>query len=284
MEELEYLNINGNLVSVNDNILKGNNRSFLYGDGIFESMHANASKIQFVDNHFARLIDSAQKLKYEIPPGFNIAYIKRETERMLHKNRYFKGARIRLNMYRNEGGLYTPAQNSVSWIILGSKLGKEKYSLNKKGLSIGIYDKILKPVNLFSNIKTSNSLLYVMAGLYKKENSFDDVLIVNETGNIVEALSSNIFVLIDNKVITPALSSGPVSGIMRKIIINILKLIGYDVEFKDVTEKILLSAEEVFLTNSVSGIQWVAGYNTKRYFNLLSNKLINELNRVAFNY
>lgn len=281
MEDLNFVNIDGVLVPKDEKVIGSSNRSFLYGDGIFESMHATGSKVQFLEEHYNRLIESADKLYLKLPEQFSRSFLEREIERFFHRNRYFKGARIRLSIYRNEGGLYTPETNSISWVIQGSKLLQEDYTLNKRGLIIDLFEEIHKPINLFSGIKSANSLLFVMAGLYKKRMSLDEVLIVNDKGDIIESSSSNLFVYRNNQLFTPELSDGPLPGIMRGVVIHITKRLGVDLVFCKIAHDLLLEADEVFLTNAVHGIQWVSAYKSKRYFNQISSNIVKVLNQMA---
>ncbi|MCK5028706.1 MAG: aminotransferase class IV, partial [Bacteroidales bacterium] len=238
--------------------LSFNNRAFCYGDALFETMHANGAEIQFFKDHMIRLKYGMNILKMEIPSVIESNLLEKEIIKLLHKNKLYQGVRIRLSVYRNNGGKYTPKENSVSYLVETEYIENDLYSLNQKGLVIDLYNEIKKPVNSFSNLKTSNALLYVMAGLYAKEKKLDDCIILNENGNIVEGISSNIFLIKGETLCTPALKDGPVAGIMRKQILRIADSVGFTINHeKSITEQQLLDANEVFFTNSISGIKWV---------------------------
>ena len=282
MDSLNFINNNGELVTADQNILKCNNRSFLYGDGLFETMHACGNVVHHVERHYNRLVRSSSVLSLNLPENFNTEMIRRESERMLKRNKYFKGARIRLSVFRNEGGFYSPMNNSVSWVIQGSKLNSEEYLLNKTGFSIDLYEGLYKSVNALSELKSVNSLLYVLAGIYKDKNNLDDIFILNEDKRIVEALSSNVFIFNNDILYTPHDGEGPVRGIMRDVVIELATELGLRVVQSEVTEQLIMNADELFLTNAVKGIQWVGRYKTKRFFNQLSSMLIKELNNKTF--
>jgi branched-chain amino acid aminotransferase len=138
-------------------------------------------------------------------------------------------------------------------------------------------------MNPFSNLKTSNALIYVMAGIYASENKLDDCIIVNEKGFITETISSNIFLLKDKFILTPPLTDGPVAGIMRKQILKIADMLQYRIyNEKSLTEKNIIDADEMFLTNSITGIKWVLAFKEKRFFNNSSQQFIDKLNEIAF--
>lgn len=259
------------------------NRAFCYGDGLFETMHANGTDIQFFEDHMIRLMYSMKILKMNIPNVIKSGFIEKEIIKLLHKNKLYQGVRIRLSIFRNDGGKYTPTDNNISYVVETDYIENYHYELNQKGLIIDIFNDIKKPANKFSNLKTSNSLLYVMAGLYSKEKKLDDCVLINEKGNIVEGVSSNIFLIKGSTLSTPTLKDGPVAGIMRKQILKIADSVGFKINHESsITEEQLLNADEVFFTNSISGIRWVVAYKEKRYYNNNAKKLVNKLNTEAF--
>lgn len=259
------------------------NRAFCYGDALFETMHANGTEIQFFEDHMTRLKYGMQVLKMEIPTVIESGFIEKEIIKLLHKNKLYQGVRIRLSVFRNNGGKYTPSDNNISYLVETEYIENEYYQLNQKGLIIDIFRDIKKPVNQLSNLKTANSLLYIMAGLHAKEKKLDDCILLNEKGNLLEGISSNLFIIKKSTLSTPALKEGPVAGIMRKQILKIADRMGFDINHEsEISEKQLLDADEVFLTNSISGIKWVVAYKEKRYFNSNAKNLVDQLNMIAF--
>ena len=162
------------------------NRAFSYGDGLFETMHANGTEIQFFNDHLTRLMFGMKVLKMEIPTVIESGFIEKEIIKLLHKNKLYQGVRIRLSVFRNEGGKYTPTDNNISYLVETDYIENDYYQLNNKGFMIDVFTEIKKPINQFSNLKTSNSLLYVMAGLYAKEKKLDDCLLLNEDGSPID--------------------------------------------------------------------------------------------------
>ncbi len=284
MIKSKYICNNGDFVLSDSPVLTTQNRAFRYGDGLFETMHANGTKVQFIDEHYVRLIYGIEKLYMHLPSYFNLKYINSLIVKLLNKNKLYQGAKIRLSVFRSDGGLYTPLSNNISFIIEAKELEQAKYTLNKKGLVIDIYNEIKKNTNYLSDLKSSNALLFVLAGIYKQKNKIDDCIIINQENKIVEAVSSNIFIVKNHQLYTPALTDGCIPGIMRTQIIKTALSLNYTI-FDDCNIKPddLLSADEVFLTNAISGIRWVVAYKNTRYFNKTSKILINKLNETSFN-
>lgn len=285
MTQPAYISFNGKIVPANEFGISINNRSFQYGDALFETMHAVGSQVQFFYDHIERLVSSMKVLKMEVPVRFTIDTIgfQKEISKLLTKNKIFKGGRVRITVFRRAGGLYTPITNEVGYIIQVKPLENAFYELNKKGYIIDVYDEIPKPLNILSGIKTTSSLLYVMAGIYRKEKKLDECILINEAGNIVEGMSSNLFLVKDNYIYTPPLRSGCLNGIMRKKVIELAKEEGYTV-FDEVPIKLpdIMAADELFFTNAITGIRWVMGFKQRRYFNKITKLLSRKLNEKVF--
>ncbi len=279
-----FILFNGNYHRKEDFGLSYKNRAFCYGDALFETMHANGTQIQFFTDHMMRLRFGMKTLGMEIPLNIENNSLEKEIIKLFHKNKLYQGVRIRLTVFRNEGGKYTPLDNSISYLVETEFTENEQYQLNAKGFSIGLFDQIKKPANKLSNLKSANALIYIQAGLYARQNHFDDCILINEDNRLVEGISSNLFLVKDNILLTPPLNDGPVAGIMRKQILKIADSLNFKiVNNHSCDEQDLLQADEVFLTNSISGIRWVLGYKERRYFNHTAKLLMDELNKFAFN-
>ncbi len=273
---------NGEFYSDDTALFSADNRAFRYGDSLFETIHTNGTQIQFFDEHIERLTLGMKQLSLELPKGFSNT-IEKNIKSLITKNKSFLGTRIRLSVFRSSGGLYTPTTNNISYLIESSKLDEPKYFLNKKGLKIGLFDSYKKTSNSLSGFKTGNSLPFILAGLHKEKMKWDDCLLINERQNLVESVSSNLFIVKDAILFTPSLESGAVNGIMREQIIQTALDLGITV-YDDCIMKPeqLMEADEIFLTNAIVGIRWVVAYEERRYFNRSSKTLIEELNKKAF--
>lgn len=274
----EYILHNDEFVGINHPILTAGNRGFKYGDGLFETMRMSNGKLKFAELHADRLRAGMKALKMDGSALLDEYFLKQKTAELCKKNKLKENVRFRLSVYRTGDGLYTPNSNKSGYILESSALEDGGYELNKKGLIVDVFDEITKPVNILSNYKTSNSLLYVMAGLHKKQLRLDDAFILNQHGFLCESISSNVFVVYNKKIYTPALSEGCVAGVMRNVVMSMAK--AHDIELIEaqISPEILKEAEEVFITNAVSGIRWVMGYGRKRYFNEVTKLLSAKLN------
>jgi len=272
---------NGIFIRQTEALFSYNNRAFRYGDALFETIKASSSKVYFFYDHFERLLNGMQALGMEIPPRFMVDTlgIKDDIMKLLIKNKQFKSAKVRFSVYRNDGGLYLPDSDEISYVITSEPLQWEEFRLNDTGLKIDIFTEIEKHPNKLANFKTSNALLFIVAARYAKAAMLNDVLILNTKGFVTEAINSNVFIAIGSKIYTPPLTDGCVAGVMRKQVIALLGYMGYEViDNKSVDVSVLNIADEVFLTNAISGVKWVAAFRNKRYFHRISERLIVNLN------
>ncbi len=283
MKNKNQIVLNGAFKPEEESSICFQNRAFLYGDSIFETLRVNNRNILFFEEHLARLVSGMGVLKYNIPDKFTIFKnkLKEEILSLLNRNKIFKSARVRITVFRKSGGFYTPDTNAVNYLISTSQLKTDKFILNTDGLRISVFNELKKPINKFSPYKTGNSLLYTLAGIYKTEIAVNDCLILNEKNQIIEAVSSNLFLVKNKTLVTPPVSDGCINGIMRNELITYAKLYDIPCVEHSVSENDLLSAEEIFLTNSISGIQWVVAYKDKRYFKRLSDFLLQKINAVT---
>ena len=274
-----FINFNGEISLADAKLLSVQNRAFRYGDGLFESMRMMKGELKFAALHADRLQRGMHALKIDSYSQMDTWFLKEMTGDLARRNKV-KHARLRLSVFRDGEGLYTPTQNKMGWCLELQPMEEPRYFLNTRGLIMDIFTELKKPTGYLSNIKTSSSLLYVMAGLFKAQNKLDDVFILNHDGFLCEAGSSNVFVWYQNHLYTPALSEGCVEGVMRSVVIDLAKSIHIPVTEAQINPDILYEADEVFLTNAGRGIQSVMGFGVRRYFNELSKLLTDELNKL----
>jgi branched-chain amino acid aminotransferase len=272
------INFNGNLIEREENILT-QNRAFLYGDGVFETLKIINNKILFLEDHYFRLMASMRVIRMEIPMNFTMEYFEEEVLKVVQENNLSASARARITVFRNDGGLYLPKTNEVSFLIHTTALENTLYTLNASHYEVDLYKDFYVTKQLLSSIKTTNKLINVTGSIYAHENGLDNCILLNDTKNVVEALQGNLFLVSGKKLITPPVSEGCVNGVMRKQILALAKKIN-DIE---VSEEIispfdLQKADELFLTNVITGIQSISKYRKKEFTSNLAHLLVQKLN------
>ena len=270
---MEYFICNSKLCKYELAILSANNRGLRFGDGLFETMKSLNGQLQFADEHFARLWKGLQILQFNIPKHFTPEILEEEIRELLKKNDHRKIARIRITVFRGDGGLYDAINHTPNYLIQTWQLPDEADNWNSNGLVLGIYTEVKKSCDILSNLKHNNFLPYVMAALHAKKQKWNDAIILNTAGRLCDTTIANIFLIKDEVIYTPALAEGCIAGVMRKNIINRLVVANYKVSEVLLTVDDLLAADEVFLTNSIYNIRWVQGIGDKKYVNTQTQKI-----------
>jgi branched-chain amino acid aminotransferase len=223
-------------------------------------------------------MSAASVLKMRVPAYFSAGYFHKQIRELIAFSGHQGGGKIRLSFDRTSGGTYLPISNEAEYTIEFLPKDDEKFMLNEKGLEVDIYTEIKKPTNKLSSIKSKNGLLFVMAAMAAKEKNLDDVLLLSDRGHIIESTSSNLFIVSNGVLYTPSLDEGVLAGTMRMLIINLALQNKIKVYECSLMPQNLLSADEVLLTNAISGIKWVGGFRTKRYRNEMAKNLVGFLN------
>ncbi|MEP6596526.1 MAG: aminotransferase class IV [Ginsengibacter sp.] len=274
----EQFFIFNNKFYVNDSpVVTAGNRGLRYGDGLFETMKHMSGKIINQDFHFERLFSGLALLQFGIPKTFTKDFILKKIDELCAKNSHDNVARIRLMVFRGNGGIFDPQDSFPNYIIESWKLAKEN-ELNENGLIVDIFPYAKKSCDSFSNVKSNNYLPYVMAGLYAKQNNFNDCILLNSFERICDSAVANIFIVKGKNIYTPPLSEGCVSGVMRRWMLEKFNLESFSVIEKILTVDDLSDADEFFLTNSIYNIRWVKSFGDKTHYgNSAIKKIYNHI-------
>ena len=272
---MAFINYNGKITEEHIPIIEANNRGLRFGDGLFETLKYKNGKLILVDEHLARLWYGMRLLQFELPKLFSPDMLESQILQLIQKNNH-QSARIRITVFRGNGGLYDPHHHAPQYIIQTWQLPETNGLLNENGLQCCIYRDALKVVDRFSNSKHNNYLPYFMGALYAKKEKCNDAIILNQHNNICDSTIANVFFIKDGIIYTPALTEGCVAGVTRATVINELKN-NYSIVETTITEAILMEADEVFLTNSIYNIRWIAAIENKNYHNNLTREIYNHL-------
>lgn len=272
------INFNGTIVSQDANILT-QNRAFLYGDGVFETVKVINNKILFLEDHYFRLMSSMRVIRMEIPMNFTMEYLEEQILALVNKNGLSASSRARITVYRNDGGYYLPQNNTVSFLIHAVALQNTLYAVEKMNYEVDLYKDFYITKQLLSSIKTTNKIINITGSIFANENGLDNCLLLNDSKNVVEALHGNLFMVLDSKLITPPVSEGCLNGVMRKQIISLAKKIkNLEVIEAAISPFDLQKAEELFITNVIKGIQPITQYRKKSFVSKVSVQLLQQLN------
>jgi branched-chain amino acid aminotransferase len=282
------VNFNGTLLPADQPIFGVENRAFRYGDGLFESIRVFDGKTPFLERHWQRLAAGLALLRLAVPGHFSLDFFENEIAKLTERAGNW---RIRLTVWRNGGGLYTPEGNLPEFLIQATPLPTSRFELNEQGLTIGLFQTVRLTItpsqnlvipqgNLVTACKTTSALPFVLASIFKKEKQLDDCLVLNTAGRLACASSANIFLVKNGKLYTPPLSEGCIAGTMRAEVISLAKSLKINVVEKKIHPASVDDFDAFFLTNAMQGIRWVRKINGApvQFGNDLCQLLTNGLN------
>lgn len=269
-----FICLNGKILRAEDPVLLASNRGYRYGDALFETMKVASKNILLETYHFERLFAGLRLLQFEIPKLLTREKLRNEVILLAEKNHCGNLARIRLSVFRGNGGVYDE-ERTPQYLIECWPLNESLNRLNENGLVIDVFPAARKSCDSFSHLKSANYLPYTMAAIYAKANKLNDCLVLNTDGNIADATIANVFLIKEGVVITPGPDQGCVNGVMRRHLLEKMKDAGYSIQENPVSVSTLEEADEVFLTNAISGIRWVKQFREKVYSNNLTVEIYN---------
>jgi len=245
--------INGRLFDAAEARVSVNDRGFLYGDGVFETMRSYAGVVFKIDRHLGRLNKALKVLK--IRPPYPKEIIEKAVYKTLETNG-LKSAYIRLTITR--GGADPTA------VIIVREFEGSPAAMYRNGITVKIANTRQNEYSPLTGIKSLNFLNYIIAKEESMAEGFDNAILLNTKGDVAEGSTSNVFMVKKNRLITPAISCGILPGITRGVIIEIAGRMKIKVRERRVSPKELLSGDEVFLTNSLAEVLPVTKIGAKK--------------------
>ena len=270
------INFNGQLTEQSHQI--ENNRGFLYGDSVFESIRIIEGKICFWEDHYFRLISSMRICRIDIPDHFTPDFLEKNIMNLHNAISKNGCSRVRLSVYRNSPGKYRPVSNECKFLISCENLESNKFVIHEEEYKVDIFKDYYLDKQLISSIKSNNKIINVIASIYAKDNLLHNCILLNNDKMVCELINANIFLIKDSCIITPDLKSGCLNGVMRKNIIRILKKNNIQIVERDVNTYELSDADEIFGCNSIQGIFSITKYRKNELKFNLTKKILDLLN------
>lgn len=273
------VNLDGSILDKNIHI-SINNRGYAYGDALFETIKVTNGKILFWEDHYFRLMASMRIMRMEIPMNFTMEFLENEIFKTIEANALSDvSSRVKLQVHRKEGGLYTPEVNDIGFIISVKSISEDFYLLNEDFYEVDLFKDYYVSPSLLSTLKTNNKALNVVGSIYAKENNLNNCLLLNTNKHVVEALNGNVFLVKGNKIKTAPLTDGCLKGVMRSQIIDVIKKTQeYELVEDSISPFEIQKSDEMFITNVIKGIQPVSKYRKKVFSNSTSKALLQKLN------
>ena len=271
------VNINGQIYANDDAFISIFNTSLVSGDLIFENIIVTRNKVLFYEDHYFNLLSSMRILKIKIPMSFTPEFLEKQLLSLYAKSGFVDdNILMRILICNNVASKVNPT--TVKYYIYDvrqinySTSNFEKYTLD-------VFKDYFKNTRLLSNLTTNNQLIKRIGLRYCEENDFNDCVILNNSKTISETLKGNIFMVMNDKIITPPLKDGSNNNVIRT---KIIELINNDIEGFDVIEKSLSvfdiqKSDELFISNINFGIQPVRKFRKKVFTDEITSLIMNKL-------
>ena len=270
------INFNGEITDLSDQLI--NNRGFLYGDAVFETLIIFNNKILFWEDHYFRLMSSMRIIRLDIPDKYKPEFFKENIIKIHNSISQTGNSRIRINIYRSSHGKYKPEKNTPSFIISCESINYSNYELNKGHYEVDLFKDYYLDNQLISSIKSNNKIINVVASIYANENGFDNCILLNKDKLVTELINSNLFIIKEGKIYTPPLKSGCLNGVLRKNLFKILSSSSFELYEQDLSTFDISQSDEIFGTNIAQGIFSVTKFRKKEYDCIQTKKIITILN------
>ncbi|MES2478067.1 MAG: aminotransferase class IV [Bacteroidota bacterium] len=253
MSQKLFSNINGTLVPASETEINSSNEAVRSRYGLYETMLMRDGIIELADLHWERLWTGMAVLGFSLPELYTADFFEKQVQELAVLKGVHSLGRIRIQIYAESNEQpYQPF-----FYIEATAVELSMTQWNDKGLIVGILEGFRKPIHLASNSKISHSQHIPLARKVMAENSWDDALLLNAEGRIIESSMANLFWIKDGQFYTSPLSEGCLAGTMRAWIIEQLKKQQFSLTEKALSEEELLQADEVFLTNSIRFVRWI---------------------------
>jgi branched-chain amino acid aminotransferase len=222
----------------------------LYGDGVFEGIRAYEGRVFKLEEHLARLEDSAKAILLKLP--WTRGEIQKAVLETCQKNK-MKSGYLRLVVTRGKGylGLSPDRCKKPTIIIIASDLELYPEKYYREGLKVVTGATWRQsPAALDPGIKSLNYLNNILAKIEGQQAGAQEVILMNPQGLVSECSGDNIFFIRHGVLVTPKLSSGALNGITRATVLEIAREAGWQTREDDVRRYDLFTCEEMFLTGT----------------------------------
>lgn len=241
--------------------------------GLYETMLLRKGKLELADKHWQRLWKGMQVLGFERPETYTVAFFEAAIDDLSGCNEASSLARVRLQIYA-EGG---EAPYKPGYVLEVVAIDPAMSTWKEEGLRVGILEAFQKPMIPASNCKISHSIHIPLALEAMQREGWDDVLLLNTEGRIIESAIANLFWLEEGQLYTPPLSEACLEGTLREHLLEVLAQRGIRVVAQSLSRERLAAADELFLTNGIRFIRWVAQCGDKHFDNRFSRELYKSL-------
>lgn len=244
---------------------------------IRQSLFASGNRIPFLKPWLELLGQRFGSVGWHLPDEFRLPDFGIQLEKLLNRNRLFKGSWIHLLIIPVFPSTELDCSPAFRCIGLTEESEFDYFPLNQKGLSIGISEKYHNTADPFISSMVRSPLRNLLIRQEAATSGWDEIILTDQNGYLSETLGSNIFIKSKDQILTPSPDNHCFPRIITGIVKGLISRTGCDLVVSDRLKKQdLVKADEVFLTDDLNGIRWILGYEKKRFYRKISNILHEE--------
>src|SRR6202142_3320682 len=249
--------LNGRFVPEAQAVIPINDRGFMYGDGLFETVRVVNGRPFRLAQHLERMTCGADFLK--IKPPFAPKELQQFAEQLVEKNQ-LPEAILRVTLTRGPGERgYTPKAEGKPTVVMTLHAAPPSETAVHWSLITSSF-RVLAADPL-SSFKTLNKLTHVMARAEAGEKDADEALLINRNGEVAETASGNLFWVYNDKICTAPTGRGVLPGITRAVVLEICQALGFSTNKRGRKPQAWTNSEGLCVTQSVLGIVPVAPFD-----------------------
>lgn len=245
-----WIYLNTRFVSKEEAKISVFDHGFLYGDGVFETLRAYGGKVLLLSEHIARLEQSAARL--HIPMPVKRSRLSAIVAESLELNK-LTDAYLRITVSRGHGeiGLDPALCKNPTLVVIAMPFEPYPESFYTDGVSVAVVQTRRNlPEALPPHVKSLNYLNNILAKMEATALGAYDAVLLNHQGEVTEGTTSNVFVALGGRLLTPAHDCGILAGITRNLVLQLARELEIPTEETRLTAADLPIADECFLTNT----------------------------------
>lgn len=247
--------LNGQFVPEAQAVVPVNDRGFMLGDGLFETMRVFNRRPFRMAQHLERMVRGANYLK--IPMPFTPKELQRFAEQLIEQNQMAEAV-LRVTLTRGTGQRgYSPKGAGQPTVAITMHEIAPLDPANPPRWIMVTSQFHIPASDPLASFKTTSKLLQIAARAEAESKDADEALLINSNNEVAEAVGANLFWVYHDKICTTPTGRGALPGITRAVVLEICQVLGLQTNKRVIKREALKNAEAIFLSQSAYGLVYI---------------------------
>jgi branched-chain amino acid aminotransferase len=243
-----YILHNDRIYEAASQVLSPGQVGLLSGWGVFSTLHVSAGVLFAWERHWARMKKDAALMR--VPLSADPNQVQRRLLELVGANQAYDST-LRVAVVRNGGSMWEGPSNGRASDLIALTADLKEWGT---GVKLSYVPQARHAANMFAGTKILSWAMNLTWVEEAHEKGFDEVILLNERGEVSECTSANVFIAQGDKVWTPPLSSGCLPGVTRDILLHDIHVPGYDVAEKTLLPADVEHADDIFITSTTRAL------------------------------